>query len=235
MNLLSVQRRRSREPGDPREMVAARRRFLASGAYDALTSALAAMVAEKRPAVALDVGCGEGRHTRNLAAPLVLGIDVSKAAIAAAAKAHPLGWYAVASAAELPLSDASVDVALYVFGPVVEGELARVVRPGGWAVVAHPGPGHLSEVRKLVYSDAWPHEVKPPLRNAQDTFMETDRARLVFTVGIADLHQLEDLFAMTPYRWHADQGIHERIAQAFSPGFRASADILITTYRRTDR
>ena len=80
-------------------MVAARRRFLAGGAYDALTSALAATAAEKRPAVVLDVGCGEGRHTRNLAAPLVLGIDVSKAAIAAAAKAHPLGWYAVASAA----------------------------------------------------------------------------------------------------------------------------------------
>ena len=235
VNLLSAQRRRSREPGDPREMIAARRRFLASGAYDPLTSAVATAVAEKRPAVALDVGCGEGRHTRHLRAPLVLGIDVSKAAVAAAAKTHPLGWYAVASAAELPLGDASADIALNVFGPVIDGELARVVRQGGYAVVAHPGPGHLSEVRGLVYADARPHQVKPPLRNARDTFAEIDRTRLVFPVGITDLQQLEDLFAMTPYRWHADQGIHERIAEAFSQGFSTSADILVTTYRRGDR
>jgi 23S rRNA (guanine745-N1)-methyltransferase len=233
VNLLLAGQRRSRQPGDSTEMVTARRRFLATGAYDPLSSAVADAVARERPAVLVDVGCGEGRHTRSVAAPVILGVDVAKPAVAAAARAHPAGWYAVASAAELPLQDAAVDAALVVFGPVMAAELARVVRPGGVVVAAHPGPQHLEELRTFVYAEARPHEVKPPLREATQWFVDEGSVVVQFPLVVTDRAQLDDLFAMTPYRWHAPPDIHERLAAAVSPRFETLADVRVTTYRRT--
>lgn len=166
-----------------------------------------------------------------LAGPARLGFDVAKSAVAAAARADPQGWYAVASAASIPLGDAAVDLALTIFGPVIPAELARVVRPGGGVIAVHPGPRHLSEVRALIYDEARPHEVKPPLRGMEACFTETRSSRVSFDVVVQDLPQLEDLFAMTPYRWHAQADIHDRLVAA-GPGFVITADILITHYRR---
>jgi 23S rRNA (guanine745-N1)-methyltransferase len=233
VNLLLSGRRRSRQPGDSAEMVAARRRFLATGAYDPMTAELARVVASYGPATVLDVGCGEGRHTRALTAPLVLGLDVARPAVAAAARVHRQGWYAVASAADIPLDDASVDLALNVFGPVVPAELVRVVRPGGWVLAAHPGPEHLAGVRALVYDQARPHDVKPPLRNSTDRFAPVGTSRVSFPVSVAGAEQLQDLFAMTPYRWHARPGIYDRLTAAARPSFTTTADIQLTLYQRT--
>jgi 23S rRNA (guanine745-N1)-methyltransferase len=217
-------------------MVGARRRFLATGAYDRLSAAVAQVVADEQPRVVLDVGCGEGRHTRSVSAPTVLGVDVARAAVAAAARSHPAGSYAVASAADLPVQDAAVDVAMNVFGPVIAAELARVVRPGGAVVAAFPGAGHLEGLRSLVYQDARPHEVKPPLRGADEWFAQTGSTSVTFTLTVTDVAGLRDLFAMTPYRWHAPPDIDRRIAAAVSPRFETLADVQVATYcRRLDR
>ncbi|MGO9196378.1 MAG: putative RNA methyltransferase [Acidimicrobiales bacterium] len=235
VNLQLAGQRRSRRPGDSAEMVAARRRFLATGAFDPLSTALADLVTVERPTVVLDVGCGEGRHTRHVTAPLVLGVDVAKPAVAAAARADPDGWYAVASAADLPLEDGTVDVALNVFGPVAPAELARVVRHGGAVVAAYPGPSHLEDLRTLVYEDARPHEVKPPLRHAAEWFTEVSSVSVRYPIVVTDPARLDDLFAMTPYRWHAPADMRERLVAAASPSFETIADVRVTTYRRTAR
>ena len=232
VNLLLAGQRRSRPLGDSTEMVNARRRFLASGAYDPLSAAVAQAATREQPAVVLDVGCGEGHHTRAVAAATVLGVDVAKAAVAAAARAHSGGWYAVASAADLPLQDAAVDVALNVFGPVAAEELARVVRPGGAVVTAHPGAAHLEGLRSMVYTQARPHAVKPPLRGAGEWFTQTGSMSVTFGVVVTDVAGLRDLFAMTPYRWHAPPDIDARIAAAVAPRFETVADVRVTTYRR---
>jgi 23S rRNA (guanine745-N1)-methyltransferase len=232
VNLLLAGQRRSRPLGDSTEMVNARRRFLATGAYDPLSAAVAEAASGEQPAVVLDVGCGEGHHTRAVAAATVLGVDVAKAAVAAAARAHSGGWYAVASAADLPLQDAAVDVALNVFGPVAAEELARVVRPGGAVVTAHPGAAHLEGLRSMVYAQARPHAVKPPLRNAGEWFTQTGSTSVTFDVVVTDVAGLRDLFAMTPYRWQAPPDIDVRIAAAAAPRFETVADVRVTTYRR---
>lgn len=232
VNLLLAGQRRSNQPGDSPEMVGARHRFLATGAYDALSAAVAQVVADEQASVVLDVGCGEGRHTRAVSAPAVLGVDVAKAAVATAARAHPRGSYAVASAADLPLDDGAVDVALNVFGPVIATELARVVRPGGTVVTAFPGAGHLEGLRSMVYPDARPHEVKPPLRDADEWFTHTGSLSVTFTIVLTDVAALRDLFAMTPYRWHAPTDMNDRLAAAVSPRFETLADIQVATYRR---
>ena len=155
--------------------------------------------------------------------------------MAAAARAHPAGRYAVASAADLPLEDGTVDVAVDVFGPVMAEELARVVRPGGLVVAAHPGPEHLEDLRTLVYDNPRPHVVKSPLRAATAWFVETGTASIRFPVVVTDVEQLGDLFAMTPYRWHAPHDIHARLAAAVAPRFETGADVQVTTYRRIAR
>ena len=233
VNLLLAARRRSPRPGDSPEMVGARRRFLATGAFDPLSSALADLVGAGCPDVVLDVACGEGRHTRRLPAPVVLGVDIAKPAVAAAARRHRDGWYAVASAADLPLPDGAVDVALAVFGPVVAAELARVVRPSGLVVIVHPGPSHLEDLRRLVYAEARAHEDKDPLPDCEGRFTRCRSDAFRFRLVVGDPGILEDLFVMTPYRWHASPDIRERLVTAAAGGFETTADVRVTAYRRT--
>jgi len=62
----------------------------------------------------LDVGCGEGRVTRDLKelGHRAVGVDASETMIAAAREADPSGEYLVADAAALPFSDGRADLAV---------------------------------------------------------------------------------------------------------------------------
>jgi SAM-dependent methyltransferase len=62
----------------------------------------------------LDVGCGEGRYARTLAAlgANVTGLDIVDEFIARARNLHPDGIYFVGSAEELPFADQSFDLVL---------------------------------------------------------------------------------------------------------------------------
>ncbi len=115
----------------------------------------------------IDVGCGEGRFTRALAAPgaEVFGIDINDAALAAASAA-PGGenvTYMLARAEDLPFEDASVDVVVFsnslhhiyhTDGDNVAqalGEAARVLKPDGRLCVIEPlAEGSYFEAMRLV-------------------------------------------------------------------------------------
>jgi ubiquinone/menaquinone biosynthesis C-methylase UbiE len=97
----------------------------------------------------LDVGCGEGRVSRDLQAlgHRVVGVDQSPTMVAAARDADPEGEYLEADAAALPFTDGSADLAIAFMSlmdlddmPGGVRELARVLEPGGTVVasVVHP-------------------------------------------------------------------------------------------------
>lgn len=102
----------------------------------------------------LDVGCGEGRVTRDLqdAGHRTVSVDGSPAMIDAAREADPGGEYVVADAASLPFADAHADLVVAFMslqdvddmaGAVQEA--ARVLEPGGRFAMAvvHPiNSGH---------------------------------------------------------------------------------------------
>ncbi len=235
VNLLRNGRRRA--AGDSAEMVAARGAFLASGAYqpisDEINDLCSSLVAEGTDARALDVGCGEGYYTRRLgdglgSGVLVAGIDVAKPAVAAAASAHPLGYYAVGSAFDLPVPTGAFDLVLSVFGPIAAAELARVLKPGGAILAVHPGPRHLFSLRSLVYEDPRPHQVKDPLR-ALEAVELSHRRLLSYPLAVSGAGQATQLLTMTPYRWHAPRDIAARLESA--GGFDTEVDVVLSTYR----
>lgn len=122
----------------------------------------------------VDIGCGEGRVSRDLAAlgHRVVGIDGSMS-MARAAADHPgtHGAVVIGDAARLPFVDASADlaVAFMCLQDVDEfetaiAEAARVLRPGGILVMAivHPinSVGGFEEPRdgddpRFVITDGW--------------------------------------------------------------------------------
>ena len=74
VHLLPVQKKRSKEPGDSKAMVAARQRFLAAGDYAPIAKALSQAVMrhceQAETYSCLDAGCGEGYYLRQLAQQL---------------------------------------------------------------------------------------------------------------------------------------------------------------------
>jgi SAM-dependent methyltransferase len=97
----------------------------------------------------VDVGCGEGRVSRDLRAlgHRVVGIDVAPSMVAAAREADPGGEYLVASAAEMPFEDGAADLVVAFMTlmdhdqmPESLREIGRILAPGGSLVapVVHP-------------------------------------------------------------------------------------------------
>ena len=111
----------------------------------------------------LDLGCGEGRLTRDLAARGydVIGVDASPTMLAAARESAPEMELHLADAAALPLDDASFElvVAFMSFQDVDDlaaavGEAGRVLAPGGRLCLAivHPVNSAGSFVRRTADS-----------------------------------------------------------------------------------
>lgn len=192
---------------DTADMVAARERFLGSGAYDALADRLAAVVSAVGPGVVVEAGAGPGFYVSRLldAAPGARGVatDISVPATRRAARAHPRIAAVVADTWQgLPLLDASVDVLVSVFAPRNAGEFHRVLRPGGVVVVALPGPGHLAALRGglgLLDIDADKAERWEAAVQGLFVAVSTDRVRHPLHL---DAQQAQDLVGMGPNAFH---------------------------------
>ncbi len=188
--------------GDPKEMVAARKNFLDRGYYMPLAKALAASAAECTPACGkvLDCGCGECYYTEAVAAALpkagMLGIDVSKDAVAMGAKRLPEAELAVASVYAIPVDDHSIDTVLSVFAPAALEEFKRVLTPAGHLVMVIGGRDHLWSLKKAVYETPYKNEVAD---YDIDGFSLTDRKELKYNIRLEGTEDIKNLFAMTPY------------------------------------
>jgi len=94
----------------------------------------------------VDVGCGEGRFCRMLAArgARAVGLDVTEPLLAAARLAHPGGAYVRGTAEAIPLASGTLDLAVSYLTLIdipdfrrAIAEMARVLRPGGRLVIAN--------------------------------------------------------------------------------------------------
>jgi 23S rRNA (guanine745-N1)-methyltransferase len=187
LNLLQPQDRKSAVPGDARSAVEARIALERAGAADALVSAIAAQVV-KLPgasgAIIADLGCGTGMALATVAGNdgrIGIGIDLSSAAIAHAARRHPgLTWVVANADRRLPLLDDSLDILLSLHGRRNAAEAARVLRPGGVLIAAVPAADDVIELRAAVQGSAEPRDRVPALVEEHDArFALVDRFRVV--------------------------------------------------------
>lgn len=208
VHLLPPNKKHSKTPGDDKDMVAARVRFLTAGYYEPLRRALeeAAVRYAEEGVCMLDSGCGEGYYTAGIAqalrqagkAPRTAGIDLSKSALRHAARRDKETEFAVASAYHLPVADASMDLIVNCFSPMAGAEFLRVLRPGGRLLYVVPAPDHLWELKEVLYETPYPNPEEDVLYPGFSTLGER---KVENTLTISDHEDLMALFRMTPYCW----------------------------------
>ena len=128
VNLLPVQQKKSKAPGDSQQSIDARKRFLNAGHYqplnDLICQKMAALLTVKKASINqkdkpinwLDIGCGEGYYTQAMAQTgmdVLIAADISKPAVVELAKtSKALGrlWY---QGAEEAKEDGTYAAAIY--------------------------------------------------------------------------------------------------------------------------
>jgi protein-L-isoaspartate O-methyltransferase len=173
-------------------MVAARAAVLDAQCFAPLTAALvrtAVDVTRDRAPMVLDVGAGTGHHLAAVldALPDAHGIafDASRAALRRAARAHPR----IAAVAgdvwhQVPLRDATVNVATNVFAPRNPAEFTRVIEPGGNLIVVTPATGHLRELAMLHPMRVHPRKREQLHRQLKPAFNLAAVQRIAWTLHL---------------------------------------------------
>ncbi len=238
VHLLPANHKHSKLPGDDKNMVRARSRFLSSGYYEPLRQTLAALTLElsgAEPAI-LDSGCGEGWYTEGIynvlksygKAPNIAGIDISKEAVRLASKRLKSAEFAVASAYHLPLAEESADLVLNCFSPLCVPEFLRVLKTGGYFIYVVPAPRHLWELKCAVYDSPYENE-RVVAEYEGFTLIKTANAESV--IALPDKQTISDLFTMTPYFWKTPKEGAARLAALETLETEISFDIYV--YRKT--
>lgn len=236
VHLLPANRKHAKNPGDDRDMAAARNRFLSRGYYAPLRDRLEELSLARFPAegAALDAGCGEGYYTAGVwealdgagRTPRLAGVDLSRPSVRLAARRVPRGELAVASVYHLPLGDKSVDLLLDCFSPLALEEYRRVLRPGGVFLYVVPGAEHLWELKQVLYDTPYYNkEEDVPYEGFSYEAVETVK----YPMAVAG-EDLADLFRMTPYYWRTPRAGAARLAAL--EGLTVTADFRIHVFRR---
>jgi len=243
-HLLPVQNKRSRDPGDSKEMIAARRRFLETGVYQPIADAVAeATLADLTPgttASCLDAGCGEGYYLGQLIAAAtqrnqalaLLGLDISKWAVLAAAKQDRHTQWVVGSNANLPVLPGTLDRVLCMFGFPVYPEFARVLKPGGQLLQVDAGPDHLRELREIIYPSLKPERPADPTAPAGFTALPPGEP-IRYTLTLSSPARIADLLVMTPHLYRASAEGRARAAALESLSL--TVDVRLTRFVRSGK
>jgi len=230
-NLLPVQNKHSREPGDAKEQLQARRQFLRAGFFDPLKIRLQELLPATTSTL-LDIGCGEGYFTAGFSEVLpqaqVYGVDIAKAGVRLAAKTaqDKTGLvYSVASSFDLPLTNESMDVITRIYAPSKDAELYRVIKSGGMLVIVAPGEDHLLGLRARIYKDVRPHA----LPMTPEGFAVVEHHRLKSDLRVKERDLCAALLAMTPFAWRLAPELRDSI---LSSELHDTLDFTISVYSK---
>ncbi|MFC6439044.1 putative RNA methyltransferase [Bowmanella sp. JS7-9] len=238
VNLLLVQNKRSKMPGDDADMVQSRRRFLNSGFYQPMAMALAELCKQQLPADARvwDAGCGEGYYTHIIASHnpgfAMQGLDISKPAIQAASQYKGIEW-CVASSANPPYRDASIDGIVSVFSQVDAAAFARVLKPAGKVFLILPDADHLAALRALIYANVRDYDTSKHLSYLGQGFSLLSETRLEVPLALTSAEQIQDLIGMTPHAHRLSAEVRERLASLESLNDNACFKLYVFEKSRT--
>lgn len=201
VNLLLCNNKNSKNPGDNKLMLTARKDFLNSGAYEKLLDNIIKIVKDHvmPQSNIVEAGCGEGYYISNLSNSLsnnnYYAFDISKDAIKLASRRQSKVNFYVASSYNSLIKESSVDCLLVVFAPFVEEEFSRILSSGGICIVVTPNDEHMLEIKKELYNN-----VKEAPRKNYKMFKvyKSFNVKYMLNVGSA----IENLIKMTPFYYN---------------------------------
>lgn len=206
-NLLLANQMHSIDPGDNKEMINARIKFLKTNKYKCLRDSIYEIINKYKNNDCfnfLDIACGEGYYTNYLMSKFKnangVAIDLSKYALINANKNKKelelsnINYY-LASLTNLPFLNNSIDVALNCFAPLDEKEFSRVLKKDGIFIKILPSTYHLWELKEVLYDQVIENKEKQ---------IELSNFELLEVQEINDSidlnnEEINNLFLMTPY------------------------------------
>ena len=231
VNLLAVQQKHSRNPGDTREQVLSRREFLEAGFYAPIAQTLidtAKSLVISGPV--LDVGCGEGYYSARLAqalgAPLT-GLDISKEAVRCAAGKYKGAQWLCATASHIPVADGSAALLTSLFALTAPEEFHRVLEQDGYFFQVLAAQDHLLGLKRIIYDQLTFKE-----KDTQPEFPGFERVQSVpirfsFTV---EGKQVQNLLSMTPHVFRISKDGAARLTN--TPCLTDTASCMLNVFRR---
>ncbi len=241
VNLLLANRKHSRNPGDAKEMLEARRNFLDAGYYAPLPEKIAELIreyiagSEKRPCIILDAGCGEGYFIEALSRDgtvnkntVMYGMDISRYGIRSASRRTPGACFAVGNTFDMPVPDRSVDILINIFSPFNEAEFSRVLEDDGMIISVNPGSRHLEGLKKILYDDPHPHDEETV---TMEKLLEIHSEKLEYIIEINSRDDISCLVKMTPYYYKTGQDRITHVLEHVS-GLTTAVDFVIHLYKK---
>jgi len=224
INLLLANQKKTKDPGDSKEMMEGRRDFLNSGYYNTFSEKLNEVVISNITGTninILDAGCGEGYFLSGLKEAIskngsdhtisseinFFGVDISKAAVTYAAKRDKKINFIISSNFNLPIMPGTIDIIIRNFAPSDESELNRVLKDNGKLIVVTPGIHHLYGLKEILYVNARKHEEK---ETTFEGFKLSRNVEVKYTIHIEDRECVKNLITMTPYYWNSDNIMKEK-------------------------
>ncbi|XOV81004.1 MAG: putative RNA methyltransferase [Aestuariibacter sp.] len=247
VNLLPIQDKRSRHPGDSKEMIDARRRFLNTGIYEPICEKVNALALQRvletpEHCNIVDAGCGEGYYLQQLynaaqasqSATNVsfLGVDISKPAIVGATQRerNNITW-AVGTNRKLPVVESTTDVLLCMFGFPVFDAFKQCLKPSGAMLLVESGPAHLIELRELIYDEVKISDLPSHEKASQLGFQLYAEDSLTTKSEPMSAACIQDLLVMTPHFFKVKPEKRELIAQL--PELTVTIDVRFRLYTLT--
>ena len=212
VNLLAVQQKHSLNPGDTRQQVLSRREFLEAGYYAPIARTLIETAKEfGLSGQILDVGCGEGWYSAQLADALgaeLTGLDISKEAVRCAAAKYKGKQWLCATAAHIPVENGSVDLLTSLFALTLPEEFRRVLKQDGYYFQVLAAEDPLLGLKGIIYDSLTFKEkdTVPELPGFER--VKSVPIRFTFTV---EGQQIQNLFSMTPHVFRIGKDGAERL------------------------
>ena len=209
VNLLGSKDKRSKTPGDSKDMVSARAAFLSADFYRPLADACLQVTLDYCSRVAdslitlMDAGCGEGYYLNHVQENLsnnlrnrtsLVGFDISKWAVQHSAKRCDGTWF-VGSNRHIPMAAGSVDLLFDMFGFPNYSSFRRILTPHGRLVRVTPGDRHLIQLREIIYPNIKLRSDRTPY---PETFKVVSKKHISYEMSLGT-EDLKNLLLMTPH------------------------------------
>lgn len=238
-NMLLANHKHSINPGDSKEMILSRVRFLELDYYHILRKTILETIkkyANWDSFSFCDLACGEGYYTNFIHEKLnetykvdSVGIDISKYAIIEACKkqrALKLNdiEYVIGNLMNLPFLDESFDFMLNCFALLDEKEFNRVLKKNGYFIRVLPDADHLLGIKQVLYKNVILNVMKEKNING---FELVDEIHIKDDITLKTSQEIHDLFTMTPYYYKTSKESIEKLLSLPSLTTRISFVLLV--------